>query len=92
LVESTHKYLEKHTTYLFTHLFAALPLQSGDECHDEDESTQRPSKSKLERSSKKKKSSKSEKKKVQHSPETTPDEAREPATEEDVSPFSSINI
>jgi len=73
-------------------LFAALPLQSGDEGHDEDESIQRPSKSKSERSSKKNKSSKSEKKKVQHSPETTPDEAGEPATEEDVSPFSSINI
>jgi len=73
-------------------LFVALPLKSGDEGHDEVESTQRPSKSKLERSSKKKKSSKSEKKKVQHSPEIPPDEVGEPATEEDVSPFSSINI
>jgi len=73
-------------------LFAALPLKSGDEGHDEDESIQRPSKSKSERSSKKKKSSKSEKKKVHHSPETPPDETGEPATEEDVSPFSSVNI
>jgi len=92
LVESTNKYLEKCTTYLFTHFFAALPRQSGDDGHDEDESTQRPLKSKLVRSSKKKKSSKSEKKKVQHSPETRPDETGEPVTEEDVSPFSSINI
>jgi len=72
-------------------LFAALPLQSGDEGPEEDENTQRPSKSKSERSSKRKKASKLEKKKVQHSPETTPDETGEPATEEDVSPFSSIN-
>jgi len=92
LVGSTHKHLEKCTTYPFTHLFTALPLQSGDEGHDEDESIKRPSKSKLERSSKRKKSSKLEKKKVQHSPETTPDETGEPATEEDVSPFSLINI
>jgi len=91
-VESTHKYLEKCTTYLFTHFFAALPLQSEDEEHDEDESIQRPSKSKSERSTKKKKSSKSEKKKVQHSPETNLDEVGEHATEEDVNPFSSINI
>jgi len=53
---------------MFTHLFAALPLQSGDEGNDE------------------------ENKKVQHYPETPPDETGEPATEEDVSPYSSINI
>jgi len=61
--------------YLFVYpFFAALPLQSGDEGPDEDESIQRPSKSKSERSSRRKKSPKSEKKKVPHSSETTPDE------------------
>jgi len=72
-------------------LFAALPPQSGDEGHDDDESMQRSLKSKSGRSSKRKKSSKLEKKKVQHYPKTTPDETGEPAIEEDVSPFSSIN-
>jgi len=59
---------------------AALPLQSWDEGPGEDESTQRPSKSKSERSSKrKKKISKLEKRKAPHSPE------------QNVSPFLSIS-
>jgi len=70
-------------------LFAALPLQPGDEGPDEDESTQRPSKSKSERSSKRKKIPTPEKRKVSHSLEATPDETRETAIEKTVSPFSS---
>jgi len=70
---------------------AALPLQSRDEGPDEDESTQRPSKSKSERSSKRKKVPKPEKKKAPHSHEATLDETQETATEQIVSPFLSIS-
>ncbi len=74
--------------YLYVYPFvAALPLQSGDEGPDEDESTHKPSKSKLERTSRRKKIPKLEKRKAPHSPEATPDETQETAT---VSPFLSI--
>jgi len=79
--------------YLSVYPFvAALPLQLGDEGLDEDENTLKPSKSKSERSSKRKKVPKPEKRKAPHSPEATPDETQETATEHTISPFLSIGI
>jgi len=55
--------------YLPVYLFiAALPLQSGDEGPDEDESTRKPSKSKSKKSSRRKKIPKPEKRKAPHFP------------------------
>jgi len=78
--------------YLSVYPFVvALPLQLGDEGPNEDESTQRHSKSKSERSSKRKKVPKPEKRKAPHSNEATPDETQETGTEQTVSPFPSIS-
>ena len=74
--------------YLSVYPFvAALPLQSGDEGLDEDESAHKPSKSQSERSSKRKKIPKQEKRKTPRALEATLDETQEIAT---VSPFFSI--
>jgi hypothetical protein len=80
------------TTYLFARLFVAVSLKSGDEEHDGDEHSQKPSKSKSGKSSKQKKIPKAGKRKTQHSREITPDETVEPAIEKDVSIFSLIDL
>lgn len=72
----------------FTHLSAALPLASGDEGQDEEESSHNPSKSKFVKSSKKKKSSKTEKKKIRPNPEKSSKEPDDPAADDIVSHFS----